>query len=550
LSSAYRTPTLVHFAELQRAMPTYSTFQSGPLVKTTTQEKLSPYTCEFVGTFVLVFVVVCCKAGAHASAFMTPVAVAFTLIALIYATAHVSGGHLNPAVTLTIWLTRKISFLTAVLYIVLQVLAGVLAGLLGALTFNASPTVAPIAPFDVFEACMAEGIYTMMLCFVVVNVAVSRRKNPQDDPNQFFALAIGLVIIAGGYSVGHISGAYFNPALAIGLDLASFIDSLTLGSSLLYLVAQVIGAFGAAFLFHVFRHYEISGDFQELMDYRTTLVVRLGAEFIGTFILVLTFGLSTVLGTALLGPWATAAAYVCMMYAIGDISGGHYNPAITLAVTLSGRGKLPKEDCIFYILAQCFAGLMCSLAIDHFHALGPKSHTAFGLRPKEGFDWLQVGVSEFVFTTLLCFVFISIATAKLPMSYSTNQNFYYALAIGMCLAVGGFACGTISGGVLNPAVALGLCLEESNGGADARKTLYNAYVHIREKMGYTYSHSSSTTPVPDHDKGTLIDFLLYGLFELLGALLATLLFHVTHASEFIAHASGKAPFARDSSHYA
>ena len=61
---------------------------------------------------------------------------------------------------------------------------------------------------------------------MVLNTAASKRNNSPDDPNQFFALAIGVGIIAGGYAVGGISGGAFNPAVAIGLDVSSFGDGV------------------------------------------------------------------------------------------------------------------------------------------------------------------------------------------------------------------------------------------------------------------------------------------------------------------------------------
>ena len=57
-----------------------------------------------------------------------------------------------------------------------------------------------------------------MLCFVVLRAAVSKM-NPAD--NEYFGLAIGFVIVAGGYAAGWISGGAFNPAVAIGIDVAS-----------------------------------------------------------------------------------------------------------------------------------------------------------------------------------------------------------------------------------------------------------------------------------------------------------------------------------------
>jgi glycerol uptake facilitator-like aquaporin len=76
-------------------------------------------------------------------------------------------------------------------------------------------------------------IYTFLLCFVVLNVACSSASKD----NQYYGLAIGSVIICGGYAVGNISGGAFNPAVALGIDLASWHKGF--GYSLLYTVFEV-----------------------------------------------------------------------------------------------------------------------------------------------------------------------------------------------------------------------------------------------------------------------------------------------------------------------
>jgi aquaporin Z len=86
-------------------------------------------------------------------------------------------------------------------------------------------------------------IYTFLLCFVVLNVACSSASKD----NQYYGLAIGSVIIAGGYAVAGISGAAFNPAVAFGIDLSSWNKGF--GFSLLYTVFEFIGAVLAALVF-------------------------------------------------------------------------------------------------------------------------------------------------------------------------------------------------------------------------------------------------------------------------------------------------------------
>merc|ERR1719443_308320 len=73
----------------------------------------------------------------------------------------------------------------------------------------------------------------------------------------------------------------------------------------------------------------------------------------------------------------------------------------------------------------------------------------FDLKPASA-SWPQALIAELVFTFVLCFVVLSVATAK------QSLNEYFGLAIGMCVVVGGFAIGKISGASLNPAVSFGI----------------------------------------------------------------------------------------------
>ena len=168
-------------------------------------------------------------------------------------------------------------------------------------------------------------------------------------------------------------------------------------------------------------------------------------EFIGTFFLVLTVGM-TVLGPNGAGPMAPLAIgsiLAVMVYAGGHVSGGHYNPAVSLAVFL--RGKLPASHLGLYWIAQLVAGAAAAYLAIHFKGAPAKS--PMSLEPKHAL------VAEFLFTFALCYVVLNTATAK-----ATLGNSFYGFAIGFTVLVGAYAVGTISGGAFNPAVALGSSL--------------------------------------------------------------------------------------------
>src|SRR5215831_8725032 len=84
------------------------------------------------------------------------------------------------------------------------------------------------------------------------------------------------------------------------------------------------------------------------------------AEFIGTFFLVLTIGCTVIPAAAgVIAPLAIGAALMVMVYAGGHISGGHFNPAVTLAVCI--RGRCEGKQLIPYWAAQVVAGVAASL---------------------------------------------------------------------------------------------------------------------------------------------------------------------------------------------
>jgi len=169
------------------------------------------------------------------------------------------------------------------------------------------------------------------------------------------------------------------------------------------------------------------------------------AEFIGTFFLVLTIGLTaTHTPAGVIAPLAIGAVLMVMVYAGGHISGAHYNPAVSLAILI--RGKLNTGDFIPYLIAQIAAAAVAALAVNYFH---------------KGMDPLTVMVpfrgpallAEFLFTFALAYVVLNAATAE-----GTSGNSFYGLAIGMTVMTGAFAVGNVSGGVFNPAVALGVTM--------------------------------------------------------------------------------------------
>ena len=168
---------------------------------------------------------------------------------------------------------------------------------------------------------------------------------------------------------------------------------------------------------------------------------KYGAEFIGTFFLVLTIGCTGVAaGPGVIAPLAIGSVLMVMIYAGGHISGAHYNPAVTLGVYL--RGKCAAGDVLPYMVAQVL-GAVAAAGVVLFFKTG-ESVTPFVAPPLPGFG------AEFLFTFALVYVVLNVATAP-----ANAGNSYFGLAIGFTVLAGAFAVGDVSGGAFNPAVAIG-----------------------------------------------------------------------------------------------
>jgi len=165
-------------------------------------------------------------------------------------------------------------------------------------------------------------------------------------------------------------------------------------------------------------------------------------EFIGTFFLVLTIGCVVIAGGPhVVAPLAIGAALMVMIFAGGHVSGGHYNPAVTLGVFL--RGRCPGSDVAPYWVSQIAGALAAAFATKFLVGAPANSPMVPAVGPAL--------VAEFLFTFALVYVVLNTATAK-----ATSGNSFYGLAIGMTVMTGAFSVGGISGGAFNPAVAIGI----------------------------------------------------------------------------------------------
>lgn len=167
-------------------------------------------------------------------------------------------------------------------------------------------------------------------------------------------------------------------------------------------------------------------------------------EFIGTFFLVATIGFTVIApGAGDMAPLAIGASLMVMIFAGGHVSGAHYNPAVTLAVFL--RGRCPAADIIPYWIFQFLGAAAAAMLVMFMKGHPPVT----AMQP----DTILALIAEFLYTFALCYVVLNVATAK-----GTSGNPTYGLAIGFTVLAGAYAVGGISGGVFNPAVAVGITM--------------------------------------------------------------------------------------------
>lgn len=202
------------------------------------------YLVELIGTFFLVLTVA--LAG-------NPIAVGAIIAAMVYMGGHISGAHLNPAVTLAVWLRGgRIDPKNALIYMFSQVLGGVLAaGVFYLMAGNAFlPEAGTGLPLSLILT--VEVLFTFALALTVLQVATNNKLKD----NQFYGLAIGLVIVAGGFAAGPISGAAFNPAVGLGTLLVGLNDVMNDSAKLTtflsaYLAAPLAGGIIAALVYRL-----------------------------------------------------------------------------------------------------------------------------------------------------------------------------------------------------------------------------------------------------------------------------------------------------------
>ena len=172
------------------------------------------------------------------------------IAAVIYSLGRVSGAHINPAVTIALWATKRFPAGDAVAYIIAQCIGAAIGSLLffltmgmDAVTIGGLGATAPFPGIGYGQAILVEAIATFVLMLVIMGVAVDKRAPPG-----FAGLIIGLTVAGMITMAGNISGASLNPARTFGPYVMDFLSG---GPNLwiffpIYIIGPVIGAVVAA----------------------------------------------------------------------------------------------------------------------------------------------------------------------------------------------------------------------------------------------------------------------------------------------------------------
>jgi aquaporin Z len=412
---------------------------------------------------------------------------------MVYNTGHISGGHLNPSVTLSLLFAGKMEIFHASCYIFVQIAAAMCSswtahGVLG-------PKAAYPSPGDGFSdgtAFSVEVLYNTLLVLVVLHTACTKKT----EGNTYYGMAIGFTVAAGSIVCGPISGGALNPAIGfMGCGAGKW---NLLG---IYCPSGIVAALLGLVLYRISApKEEVEQGVDTSLCYMSchwlpkcmgTTALIYNNELIGTFYLCLSVTLSVGLAGAgyLSGSAAALAIGATLMVCVymgGYISGGHYNPAVTLAIMLCDRDDvgeyywastrvqrsifyLPRPESangapfgyFFYFVVQ-FAGAFLAAAFGHLILGVDAGYPVQGQYGTKEYSAFTCIIAEAIGTAALVFSVLNAAVSK-----DVLPNNYFGFVIGMTVFVSASTLGNISGGAFNPAVGLGLAGALGGGAGDA-----------------------------------------------------------------------------------
>jgi aquaporin Z len=194
------------------------------------------YLAEFLGVFFVAFTYL---STASAPVGVSALAVGSVVTACVWAGAHLSGGHYNPAVSLAAYLRHRLSLVDLWSYWAAQLGGALSAALVAMVALPLRHRALDVTGSGVAPALVVEALFTFALVYVVLSV----RTSTTQERNVFPGVAVGAVVLVGALTVGALSGAAFNPAVAFAMTVDGEFGWPGLW---VYLVAEVLGALAAA----------------------------------------------------------------------------------------------------------------------------------------------------------------------------------------------------------------------------------------------------------------------------------------------------------------
>lgn len=210
--------------------------------------------------------------------------------------------------------------------------------------------------------------------------------------------------------------------------------------------------------------------YHQELPVHSQLSARLAAEFLGTFVLVfggcgsaifaasvLTDDKAVNMGIGFVGvSLAFGLTVLTMAYAVGHISGGHFNPAVTLGAFLAGR--IDAKSVLPYWITQLVAGVVAGGVLyliasgkEGFSAASGFASNGYGDLSPNGYSLVAVLIAEIVLTTIFLFVILGSTDARAPQGFAP-------IAIGLALTLIHLVSIPISNTSVNPARSLGVAV--------------------------------------------------------------------------------------------
>lgn len=175
---------------------------------------------------------------------LAALAIGGVLAVMVYAGGRISGGHYNPAVTLSVYFRGGMDFRHVIPYMLSQLVGAALGALLAYAIMDAPFAVLPASGVSLLSVVLVELAFTFLLAYIVLSATENM------EGNAHYGITVGSALLVGVIVAGPISGGSFNPAVSLGTILTDFSNlGENIGQAFLYLLPQFVGGVLAAFTY-------------------------------------------------------------------------------------------------------------------------------------------------------------------------------------------------------------------------------------------------------------------------------------------------------------